>query len=168
MPSAKVLKEKEQLVDDLAAKLKAAECGVLVDYKGIDVAHDTKLRKGLREAGVEYLVIKNTLLRRAFEKAGISGLEDILKGPTALALSKEDLIIAPKLVYKQSEELKEIFNIKGGFIEGKAAPVALITEYAKLADKETLISKLLFVLQSPVQKLAIAASEIAKKQESAA
>ena len=168
MPSAKVLKEKEAFVEELSAKLKKAVCGVLVDYKGINVAHDTTLRKGLREANVEYIVVKNTLLKRALAKAGISGLDELLSGTTALALSDTDLIIAPKLIYRQSEELKEIFNIKGGFIEGKAASVDLILEYAKLPDKETLISKLLFVLQSPVQRLAIAASEIAKKLENEA
>ena len=165
MPSSKILKSKETKVDLLAEKVRNAVCGVISDYKGINVADDTKLRKSLREADVDYFVVKNTMLRRAFEKAGITGLDDLLSGPPALALSKTDVIAAPKHVYKQVEASVKSplpYTIKGGFIEGKAASAAVITEYAKLPTKEVLISKLLFVLQSPMQKLAIGVSEVAK------
>lgn len=165
MPSQKVLETKQQYVNELADKLKNAACGVIVDYKGINVADDTQLRKSLREAGVEYFVVKNTLLRRAAEAAGIDGLNEHLEGTTAIALSKEDIIIAPKLLYKQVEASKGEFSIKVGFIDGKAITAEEVTEYAKLPDKDTLIAKFLFVLQSPIQKLAIVASEIAKKNE---
>lgn len=163
MPSDKILREKQQFVDELAEKLKNSICGVLVSYKGINVADDTKLRKTMREAGVDYFVVKNTLLCRAFEKAGLTGLDGHLSGETALALSKDDIIIAPKLVYGQVEASKGVYKIKGGFIEGKAADEQTITEYAQLPSKEVLVSKLLFVLQSPMQRMAIAINEIAKK-----
>ena len=165
MPSQKVLESKQQFVEELAEKIKGSACGVLVDYKGINVADDTMLGKSLREAGVEYFVVKNTLLKRAAEKAGIEGLDAHLEGTTALALSKEDIIIAPKLLYKQVEASKGAYSIKVGFIDGKTIDAEEVTEYAKLPDKNTLVAKLLFVLQSPIQKLAIAASEIAKKNE---
>lgn len=165
MPSQKILASKQQLVDELAEKIKNSACGVLVDYKGITVADDTALRKSLREAGVDYFVVKNTLLKRAAEKAGLEGLDSHLDGTTALALSKEDIIAAPKTLYKQVEASKGEFSIKVGFIDGKAITAEEVTEYAKLPSKETLVAKLLFVLQSPMQKLAIAASEIAKKNE---
>lgn len=168
MPSQKILETKQQFVDELAEKLKNSACGVIVDYKGINVASDTALRKSLREAGVDYFVVKNSLLKRAAEKAGIDGLDAHLEGATALALSKEDIIIAPKLLYKQVESSKGEFSIKVGFIEGKAISAEEVTEYAKLPDKDTLVAKLLYVLQSPMQKLAIAASEIAKKNEEVA
>ena len=165
MPSQKILESKQKFVEELAEKLKNSACGVIVDYKGINVADDTAMRKSLREADVDYFVVKNSLLKRAAEKAGLEGLDAHLEGTTAIALSKEDIIIAPKLIYKQVEASKGTFSIKVGFIDGKAITAEEVTEYAKLPDKNTLVSKLLFVLQSPMQKLAIAASEIAKKNE---
>ena len=168
MPSQKVLESKQQFVNDLAEKIKNAACGVLVDYKGINVADDTVLRKSLREAGVEYFVVKNTLLKRAAEAAGIEGLDEHLEGTTALALAKDDIITAPKLLYKQVEASKGAFSIKVGFVEGKTITAEEVTEYAKLPDKDTLVAKFLYVLQAPIQKLAIAASEIAKKNDDSA
>lgn len=163
MPSKKILQKKEQAVAELAEKLQNSVCGVLTNYKGINVADDTKLRKSMREAGVDYFVVKNSILGRAFEKAGLSELNVHLTGETAIALSKEDIVIAPKLVYGQVENSDGAYSIKAGFIEGKPVDAATITEYAKLPSKEVLVSKLLFMLQSPMQRLAIAISEIAKK-----
>jgi large subunit ribosomal protein L10 len=166
MPSAKILKKKEQFVDELAEKLQNSVCGVLANYKGINVAADTKLRESMREAGVDYFVVKNSLLSRACAKAGLSGLESHFTEETAIALSKEDIIIAPKLVYSQVEASKGAYSIKGGFIEGKAVDASVIEEYAKLPSKEVLVAKLLFVLQAPMQKLAIGLSEVAKLKDS--
>lgn len=166
MASEKILQSKQQFVDDLAAKLEKAAGGVIVDYRGITVAEDTVLRKELREAGVEYFVVKNTLLKRAAEKAGITGIAEHLEGTTAIAISEDDIIAAPKILFKQVEASKGTFAIKVGFIGKEAIPTSVVEEYAKLPSKETLVSKLLFMLQSPMQRLAIAASEIAKKKES--
>ena len=164
MPSSSVLAQKQKFVADLAEKLKNAAGGVLVDYKGISVEDDTKLRKDLREAGVEYFVVKNTLLKRAAEAAGLEGLDEALTGTTAIALSKEDIIIAPKLLNEKAESSKENFNIKLGFVDGKVITKEEVVAYAKLPSKETLLSQLVFMLQSPIQRLAIAVSEIEKKQ----
>jgi large subunit ribosomal protein L10 len=166
MPSAKVLKEKETFVAELAEKLKKSACGVVVDYKGINVEADTKLRKNLRENGVDYFVVKNTLLKRALEKAEITGLDAYLEGTTAIGLSETDIITAPKLLYSQTEASKGEFKIKAGFIDGKAVDASTMEQYAKLPSKEELIAKLLFMLQSPVRMLAVAINEIAKKAES--
>ena len=166
MASEKILQSKQQYVDELAAKLEAAAGGVIVDYKGITVAEDTELRKQLREAGIDYFVVKNTLLKRAAEKAGITGIDEHLEGTTAIAISKDDIISAPKILYKQAEDSNGKFSIKVGFIGKEAISTAEVEEYAKLPSKEVLVSKLLFMLQSPMQRLAIAASEIAKKKES--
>lgn len=163
MPSEKILQSKQAYVAELAEKLKKSDCGVIVDYKGITVAQDTELRKGLREAGVDYFVVKNTLLKRAAEIAGIEGIDDVLEGTTALALAEEDIVTAPKLLYKQEEASDGTFSIKKGFIDGKAISKEEVVEYAKLPTKETLLSQLVFMLQSPMQKLAIAISEIEKK-----
>ena len=92
MPSEKVLEQKKQIVADLAEKIKASCVGVIVDYKGISVADDTALRKELREADVHYAVVKNTLLKRAADEAGISGLDEALNGTTAIAISNDDTL----------------------------------------------------------------------------
>lgn len=165
MPSKSILEQKQAYVADLAEKLKGAAGGVLVDYKGISVEDDTKLRKELREAGVDYFVVKNTLLKRAAEIAGIDGLEPALSGTTALALHAEDIIVAPKLLNKKAEASDGKFAIKLGFVDGQVISKEEVEKYAKLPSKETLLSQLVFMLQSPIQRVAIAINEIAKKNE---
>ena len=164
MPSALVLEQKKQIVADLTEQLQNSVAGVVVDYKGINVADDTKLRKELRENGVDYFVVKNTLLKRALNAAGIEGLDSALEGTTAIALSNDDIIIAPKVLNKKAEDSKGQFSIKLGFVDGKAISKEEVEAYAKLPSKETLLSQLVFMLQSPIQRLAIAISEIEKKQ----
>ncbi len=164
MPSESVLAKKQQFVEELTEKLKNAAGGVLVDYKGISVEDDTKLRKELRDNGVDYFVVKNTLLKRALNAAGIEGLDSALEGTTAIALSNDDIIIAPKVLNKKAEDSKGQFSIKLGFVDGKAISKEEVEAYAKLPSKETLLSQLVFMLQSPIQRLAIAISEIEKKQ----
>ena len=164
MPSESVIAKKQQFVEELTEKLKNAAGGVLVDYKGISVEDDTKLRKELRENGVDYFVVKNTLLKRALNAAGIEGLDSALEGTTAIALSNDDIIAAPKVLNKKAEDSKGQFSIKLGFIDGKVISKEEVEAYAKLPSKETLLSQLVFMLQSPIQRLAIAISEIEKKQ----
>ena len=164
MPSESVIAKKQQFVEELTEKLKNAAGGVLVDYKGISVEDDTKLRKELRENGVDYFVVKNTLLKRALNAAGIEGLDSALEGTTAIALSNDDIIAAPKVLNKKAEDSKGQFSIKLGFVDGKAISKEEVEAYAKLPSKETLLSQLVFMLQSPIQRLAIAISEIEKKQ----
>lgn len=164
MPSKSVLAKKQQFVADLAEKLKNSAGGVLVDYKGISVEDDTKLRKELREANVDYFVVKNTLLKRACDIAGLSGLDEVLNGTTAIALSEEDIISAPKILHKKAESSNGNFSIKLGFVDGKVITKEEVEVYAKLPSKETLLSQLVFMLQSPMQRVAIAINEIAKKQ----
>ncbi len=165
MPSQSILEQKQAFVAELADKLKAAAGGVLVDYKGISVEDDTKLRKELREAGVDYFVVKNTLLKRAADIAGIEGLEPALSGTTAIALHTEDIIVAPKVLNKKAEGSDGKFAIKLGFIDGQVISKEEVEKYAKLPSKETLLSQLVFVLQAPMQKLAIGLNEVAKKNE---
>lgn len=98
MPSEKILEQKKQLVSDLSEKLKNSVAGVLVSYKGISVADDTKLQRDLRAAGVEYGVVKNTMLHLAAEKADLSELDSVLTGTTALAISAEDHVAAAKVL----------------------------------------------------------------------
>lgn len=153
MPSEKVLAQKQQIVTELAEKLKKAVTGVLVDYKGINVANDTKLRAEFRREGVEYTVHKNTLIKLAAREAGLTGLEEMLKGTTAIAMSETDLIAPAKIVSKFTMG-KEKLTIKGGFIEGKVVNHKDINELATLPSKEVLIAKVLGGFNAPISGFA--------------
>lgn len=124
--------------------------------------------KELREANVDYFVVKNTLLKRACDIAGLSGLDEVLNGTTAIALSNDDIIAAPKVLFKQAEGSNGKFSIKLGFVDGQVISKEEVEAYAKLPSKETLLSQLVFMLQSPIQRFAIAINEIAKKGEETA
>lgn len=106
MPSEKILQAKKEAVEQLVEKLKAAQSGVLVDYIGINVADDTKLRRELREAGVEYTVVKNSILRFAAKEAGLEGLTSYLSGSTAIALSNDDPVAPAKILANLQTTLK--------------------------------------------------------------
>ena len=174
MPSEKILEQKKQIVAELTEKLKSACAGVIVDYKGINVADDTKLRKELREAGVDYFVVKNTLLSRAAKEAGLEGLDPVLEGTTALAVSKEDHVAAARILCKFAETNKSI-KTKAGFVEGKTIDVAEVENLAKLPSKEVLVAKALGGLNAPItgfgtvlngtmKGLVVALNAIAEKQ----
>ena len=120
MPNAKVLEEKKAVVASLVEKIKNSPAGVLVDYKGINVEDDTKLRKQLREAGVEYAVIKNTLIRFAAKELGFDELDACLHGTTALAISTTDDVVAPAKILADFAKTHENFTLKAGYLEGKA------------------------------------------------
>lgn len=149
MPSDKVLKQKQEYVDKLAQKLNESAAGVIVSYKGIDVASDTKLRRELREAGIEYSVVKNTMLHLAAHKAGLEQLDEVLKGSTALALSSEDHVAAAKVLSKFASTNKS-FEIKAGFIDGKVIDTNSVNQLAKIPSKEVLLAKALGGLNAPI------------------
>lgn len=163
MPSAKVLEQKKQSVVQLTEKLKNAAAGVVVDYKGITVADDTKLRKELREAGIEYTVVKNTLLRFAVKEVGYGELENVLEGTTALAISQDDQIAA-KILTKYAGAHKDSFKIKAGFVDGGVIDAAKVNELGKLPGREELLSMLCSALQGNIRGLAVALNAIAEKQ----
>jgi len=149
LPSEKILEQKKQAVSQLSANLKESCVGVIVDYKGISVADDTKLRKELREAGDTYMVVKNTLLSRALQDAGIDGLDSVLEGTTAIAYNSEDYISAAKILSKYSEDHKN-FTIKAGFVDGKVLDAEAIKELGSLPSKEVLVAKALGGLNAPI------------------
>ena len=175
MPSEKILQSKKEIVEQLKNTLSGAVAGVLVDYKGINVADDTKLRKELREAGVSYSVVKNTLLRFAVKEVGYDEMTAVLEGTTALATSENDPVAAAKILSAYSEKTKGAFAIKAGFVEGKYLDVAGVEELAKLPSKEELIAKTLGSLNAPItgfvgvlhanlRGLVVALNAIAEKQ----
>ena len=162
MPSATILSEKQKYVADLAEQLKSAVAGVIVDYRGINVADDTALRKELREAGVKYTVVKNTMLRLAAREAGLD-IESVLEGTTALATSENDYVAAAKILCKYADA-HENFNIKLGFMDGEVLDTAKVQELGNLPSKEELLTQLVYVLSAPMRGLAFSLNEIAKKQ----
>lgn len=152
MPSANVLEEKKKVVAELIEKLKSAQAGVLVDYRGLTVEEDTNLRSKLREAGVEYKVVKNTLTRFAAKEVGFEELDEMLNGPTSLAISDTDPV-APAKVISDFIKDNEKISIKAGFLDGKVISLDEIKTLANTPSKEVLIAKIMGSLNSPVSKL---------------
>lgn len=163
MPSAKILELKKAEVASLAEAFKSAQTMVVADYRGLTVAEDTELRKAMREAGVEYKVVKNTMAVLAAKDAGIEGLEEIFKGPTAIAYSDSDAVTPAKILKDYSKKFKPL-EIKGGATEGKAVDVSVIEQLASIPSRETLLTQLVFTLASPITGLARAINEISKKE----
>jgi large subunit ribosomal protein L10 len=149
MPSEKILEQKQQTVSELAEKLKSSVSGVLVSYEGITVENDTKLRAELRKAGVFYAVKKNSIISRAVKQVGLDGLDSVLSGTTAIALSDSDLT-APAKILKKFADTSDKINIKAGFVEGKAISASEIGELANLPSKEVLLTELLRGLNAPI------------------
>ena len=171
MPSNAVLEAKKAKVEKLTEIIKNSVSGVLVDYKGITVEDDTKLRKELREAGVHYFVEKNTMLLRAFKECGIEGFEEALNGTTALAVSSDDQTAPARILGKFAEKAgDEKFNLKAGFVEGEVYDQAGVVALSKIPSKDTLLAQLVGSLQGPLQKLAATLNAVAdkKKEEEAA
>lgn len=152
MPSEKVLEAKKAQVAEIVETLKGASTGVLVDYRGLSVEEDTKLRNDLRAAGVKYFVVKNTLLRLAANQVGLEELDSILHGPTALAVSDDP--VAPAKVIAEFAKDNEKMEIKSGFMDGKIMTLDEIKTLAKTPSKETLIAKIMGSLNSPISGLA--------------
>lgn len=153
MPSKVILEQKQKAVAELADKMKNAASGVLVKYQGITVEDDTKMRAALRAAGVDYMVVKNTMTGRACDEVGFGEMKQYLSGMTAIAISAEDPI-APAKVLKEYAEKVESFQILAGFLDGAVVDQKTVIELAEIPSKETLIAKMLGSLQSSLYGLA--------------
>ena len=164
MPNSKVLSEKQAIVAELTEKLQSASSGVLVDYKGITVAEDTALRAELRENGVEYSVVKNTLLRRAADNVGLGELDEVLNGTTSIAISKDDPIAPMRIVNKYAKQMGDRFNIKAGFMDGKVLSLDEIMALAELPSKEVLQAQVLGTMLAPITSLAIVIKAICEQK----
>ncbi|MGN1081732.1 MAG: 50S ribosomal protein L10 [Acutalibacteraceae bacterium] len=166
MPSQSVLERKQAQVAELVEKMKGATTGVIVDYKGISVADDTKLRKDLREAGVDYRVVKNTLLGRAADECGLGDLKNVLEGTSAIAFS-DDYTAAAKILNDYAEGQKDIFTIKAGFCDGEVIDVDAVKKLAKMPSKEGLLSMLCSALQGNISGLARALQAVVDQKNEA-
>jgi large subunit ribosomal protein L10 len=163
MPSNKILEQKKQIVADLAEAIKNSPAGVLVNYQGITVENDTKMRKELREAGIKYVVMKNTMTGRACDMVGYGDLKQHLNGMTAIAISENDPVAAAKVLKKYAEKV-ESFNILAGYVDGAVIDANTVNELADIPNKETLVAKFLGSIQSPLYKFAYAIKAVVDKE----
>ena len=164
MANAKIIQLKQEAVNVVAQKLTSSASTIVVDYRGLNVAQVTELRKQLREAGVEFKVYKNTLTRRAAEAAGVEGINEVLTGPNAIAFSTED-VVAPAKIINEFAKKNEALEIKAGIIEGTISSVEDVKALAELPSREGLLSMLLSVLQAPVRNFALATKAVAEQKE---
>ena len=162
MPSKKILEQKQQAVAELTELIKASVAGVLVNYQGIKVEDDTKMRKALREAGVKYMVVKNSLTGRACENAGYGAMKEHLNGMTAIAISENDPIIAAKVLKEYAEKV-ESFQILSGYVDGELLDAAGVNALAEVPSKEVLIAKFLGSIRSPLYGFAYAIQAVIDK-----
>jgi large subunit ribosomal protein L10 len=159
-----IIETKKQIVVEIADKLKASKSTVVVDYRGLNVAELTELRKQLREAGIDFKVYKNSMARRAADAVELSGLNEALTGPNAIAFSNED-VVAPAKIINDFAKKHEALEIKAGVIEGNVASVEDVKALAELPSREGLLSMLLSVLQAPIRNFALATKAVADQKE---
>ena len=159
MASEKILNQKKEEVANLAEKIKEAKVVLLTDYRGINVLDVTNLRAKLRNADIEYKVIKNNITRRALKECNLEGLDEALEGPTAVIIGNNDYLEACKTIYEFAKD-NDFYKIKGGIIDGKIVPVEEIITLAKLPSRETLLSMLAGALLGNISKLAVALDQV--------
>ena len=164
MASEKILESKKAKVAALTEMLQDSVSFVLVDYKGISVEDDTKLRKELREAGVHYVVEKNSMLRFAFKNMGIDAFDEVLHGTTAVALSKDDQTAPARVLGKFAADHEDFFNLKAGYVDGVAYDTAGVMALSKIPSKDVLLAQLVGSLQGPLRKLAATLQALADKK----
>ncbi|MGH7608931.1 MAG: 50S ribosomal protein L10 [Candidatus Dormibacteria bacterium] len=152
--AATIPQAKQEAVAELSAKLARMRSAVLSDYRGLSVAQMEELRASLRSAGVEFLVLKNTLARRAGSEAGVEALNAQLAGPCALAISYEDISAPARLLVEYARVNRRTEMVRGGFAEGQVLSQAQVRQLAELPSREVLMAQLLAVLEAPVSQLA--------------
>lgn len=162
MPSAKVLEQKKQAVSEIVETLKNAQAGVLVDHRGLTVEEDTNLRNELRKENVTYFVVKNTLLRRAVKEVGLDDLDEVLSGPTAIAVSSDNPVAPAKVMADFAKE-HEALELKSGFMDGNVMSLDEVKVLAATPSKEVLIAKMMGSLNSPVSGLVRLLNTIVEK-----
>ena len=145
--------QKQEVVADLSAKLSKAKCLYLTDFTGLDVAAITELRRRLTNAGVEYMVVKNTLARRALTGGPYEGLTEHLAGPNAFALSDEDVVTAARILTEFARE-RERPQIRAGAVEGRIVSIEEIRRIANLPPRDQLLAQVLGTMRAPLTGLA--------------
>lgn len=153
---------KKPIVDEISANIKDAQSVVLVDYRGLTVEQDTKLRKNLREAGITYKVYKNTFMTRAFKGTACEDLIQYLEGPSAVAISTEDAT-APARILAEFAKTADKLEIKAGVVEGTVYDAKGIASIASIPSRDVLIGRLLGSMKSPIANFARVMNQLAEK-----
>lgn len=161
-----IREEKVTLVNEIAEKLQNSKSTIITDYRGLTVAEVTELRAKLREAGVEFKVLKNTMTRRAADQVNLSEVNEFLTGPSAIAFSYDD-VVAPAKILNDFAKAHKALELKAGIVEGKVIGFEEVTALAELPSRDGLLSMLLSVLQAPMRNLAYAVSQIADNKQEA-
>lgn len=156
------LEAKKELVEEIKNKIQKAKTLTFVDYRGLSVEQDTKMRAAFRKAGAEYRVYKNRLMLRALNELGYTGYEKVLEGTNAVAFGYDDEIAPNKVIVDTMKEASTL-QIKCGILNGQMIDEAYVKTLASIPSKEVLLTKLLYILQSPVRGLAVALNAIAEK-----
>jgi large subunit ribosomal protein L10 len=156
------LEQKKKITEDLQRRFSKSKVVIVTDYKGLDVASMNDLRRKLREVDVEYMVAKNTLLRRASADNDVKLVQDCFTGPTAIAISYSDPVAPAKVLAKFSEDNKKL-EIKGGVLGGKALDLADVQALAKLPSKEVLLGHLLMTMNAVPTGLVTALSDVPRR-----
>ena len=158
---------KQPIVDEIASYLADAQAMVLVDYRGLTVEEDTQLRKALREAGVDYKVYKNTLIKRAVNGTVFEAVTDLCEGPTAIATSASDATAPARVLYEAAKKMPNL-ELKGGVVDGTFYDEKMIQVIATIPSREVLLGKLLGSIQSPITNFARVIKQIAESKEEVA
>ena len=158
---------KAPIVAEISELLDGAQSAVLVDYRGLTVEQDTKLRKQLREAGITYKVYKNTMVNFAVKGTDFEGLSAHLEGPTAIAVSKDDATAPARILYNFSKEA-EALELKAGVVEGTYYDTEGIKVIATIPSRDELLAKFLGSIQSPITNFVRVIKQIAEKNEEVA
>ena len=153
---------KQPIVAEISELLNGAASAVVVDYRGLTVEQDTTLRKELREAGVEYTVVKNTILGRAVEDAGLAGLENVLEGTTAIATSADDYVASARILQKFADS-HDNFSLKSGYLDGEVISMEKLVALAKLPSREVLLATVCSVFNAPIAAFARGVQAIVDK-----
>ena len=167
MPNEKVLESKKAVVVSLTQKIQEATSVVFVDYKGINVAQDTALRKQFRDAGVDYFVVKNTLTRFAAKNAGYD-FSELLNGTTAMASTTGDPIAPARIVCEFAKKNKNTLSIKGGIVEGSVLSADQLSGFGELPSKNALVAQVLGTFLAPISSLAFVLDQIRIQKEGGA
>lgn len=157
-------KQKQIIIDEIKDKFERAESAVVIDYMGITVAEADEMRKKLREAEVDYTVYKNTLVKRAIEGTKYEALGEILEGPSGFAFSYDDAT-APARVLNDARKAYKKMEFKGGIIEGEYYDKENIEKIAAIPSRDTLISKFMGSIQSPIANFVRVVAQIAEQKE---
>lgn len=158
---------KQPIMEEIASLLDGAQAVVLVDYRGLSVEEDTKLRKSFREAGVTYKVYKNTYIKRMIAGTEFEPVADLLEGPTAIAVSKEDAT-APARIIAQNQKEMENLKFKGGVVAGTYYDADMMAKIASIPSREVLLGRLLGSIQAPIGNFARVLKQNAEKKDETA